>query len=410
MKRATDLIPHDIAMAAVKGLSSGWGLSPFLSQALAVCVGPMRYHVDEEVSFLTKRGILMGSGTTWPILSLYNLWLWDTAWTQCYGFVLPSLKNRVRIVGDDLLGVAPEVVSQQYTSLLVRTGGFPSEGKDLQSSKFGVLIEKLISVRTGGYTIEIPTISVRSIQPVPNVVGKDGIPPWAMGSQLSTIVEKAGRPFWLITLIGVMYGPEISMLRSFGFPPFVPRELGGGGFPCVDTRSCIESLPPRWKRAIRCAMSQGSNGELLLSKLSRSWSTRFETATPQWVMNFVREAQVASVSDIRDLEIVKDDEGSSSFSDCFTRAVSMVDSTYRLLGDSTVRKTFISPEVVRKRLAEALVKLNSLVPYPRLTDHPKDLTQGILVYLHKISQPVREGLVLMDLALVMSAILPWGEK
>lgn len=378
LTRASDLIPHEVALSLVEGLCDGAGWSPFLKQAFRLAAGPHILRFDDGSTAVTSGGILMGSGVTWPLLSLYNLWLWEGAWTSLGRATSESLiRRRVRIVGDDLLGVAPLEVSQQYTRRLVATGGSPSWGKDLLSREYGVLVEELAHL-DALVPSHLPTISVRSLQPTSRVE-RDGsvVPSWAYGPALGNLWEKHGRPGWLLTAISDRYARDIEALRHHGLNPLLPREFGGGGFPSKDDgRSAIASLRPKWARALRCAMSQSEVGVALMSSLQTVWSDRFESVLHEGVADFWRRASADSfVPGGGEGEELGDDHPTRA--QCCEAAVAAVEAAMRLVAPSRVRARHLTPRRVRKDLERRIERLNALVPYPRLTDRPSDLANGL---------------------------------
>jgi hypothetical protein len=384
MSRASDLIPHSVALSLAEGIIDGWGLSPFLADVFRLTVGPHRMVNSEGKWFTTTSAILMGSGTTWPLLSLYNLWLWEGAWTEAGKRGRSALvRKRVRVVGDDLLGLSPRVVSDTYTQRLLRTGGSPSFGKDMLSSKYGVLVEQVVSVRTKPVPTMLYSVSVRSIQPVSRVE-RDGAsrPAWALGPSLDTVFKKLGSPRWFYDYINTRYSSELSALRQNGLPPYLPREFGGGGFPSLDSgRGAIASLRPKWARALRCAMSQGPGGESYLNSLSSSWTDRYEKILSSFEQKFWRSAQVEALASTLQIELGEGGDNNLQAQDTIQLAESAVSAALRLSGVGSVREVPLSLSRVSGRLQKAIDSLNELVPYPRLTDTPRDLTSGLESYL-----------------------------
>lgn len=393
MARASDLIPHSVAKALVDGLCDGLGWPPFLEQAFRRAVGPHVMHLGSDRKVVTTSGILMGSGVTWPLLSLYNLWLWESSWRDVRprGWRSKAVRGRCRVVGDDLVGVAPQEVSNRYTELLLETGGEPSYGKDLLSVSWGVLVEEIFNSERGmDLALHYPTVSVREIQPTARV-GPGGAltPPWACGPALSLLWARHQRPGWLLGVINARYSDEIAKLRKHRLSPFLPRVVGGGGFPSLTSEAGhIAALRAKWLRALRCAMSQGSRGVALLSRLPSAWLPRREQVLSRAEDEFWRNAAAETVV-LRSTEDASLDQNQPTLGDCADRAVAVVSSAVRLRTGSVVRCTDLTPGMVQKRLGEVLESLNSLVPFPALADRPRDMAKGLYKWLeNQVRAPV----------------------
>jgi len=379
MSRATDLMPHDLVRGMVEGICAGLALPPFLRDVFRLCTGPVRMLTSGKW-VTTNRGILMGLGTSWPLLSLYNLWLWESAWNTTIPDQVKR-RNRVRIVGDDLGSIAPFVVSDKYTSLLVQTGGSPSYGKDYTSHLGLVVLEELFI--SGKH---YPTISVRGVQPVSSVK-KGGLEhPWMQGPQLAELCSKFGHPEWLTSYLMRRFALPILRLHESGVPAHLPRELGGGGFPGKPVNLSLASLGPNWVRALRCAMSQGLTGSHLQPLVS-AWKDRFEGLLTEWEGDFWRSAQAYALDDHR-----VGDMGEYGIDpteqEVMTQVLSVVSATKALVQSPNVRVVHMTPGLVRRRLNKVLQGLNSLVPYPKLTDKPKDMWAGIYDFLNELRKPV----------------------
>jgi hypothetical protein len=159
LSRATDLMPHRLCAALARGISKGLGFSPFLTCAMSLCSGKFWLHLRDGPPVLVTAGTLMGVGTSWPLLSLYNLWCWESAW-KVTPYRDVALRNRVRIVGDDLGGLAPRVVSDEYTRLLESSGAKTSYGKDFVSSQGLVMVEEIFTFCEDSFR-RLMTVSTR---------------------------------------------------------------------------------------------------------------------------------------------------------------------------------------------------------------------------------------------------------
>jgi hypothetical protein len=409
MQRATDLIPHEVAQTICRGLQKVLDLPPFIYNSLLLLNGPFRMWTDG--GFIdTTSGILMGVGSSWPILSLYNLWLWDGAWAEA-GMRNSSkflVRRMVRVIGDDLLGLAPLAVSQAYTARLVRTGGKPSPGKDLLSVTHGVLGEELVTLYPpdggapqGGegseglrvtrfdvsYAHVVPTYSIRALQPQPGF-DRDGSSPNCAGPQLSREWDRAGRPLWMLAFLRARWATVYRGLRKVGLNPELPREFGGGGFPTDSVRSCIGSLRPQWVRALRCAMSQGKNSYRLLSRMNGCWAERKESLVPEWEQDFWRRAQKDSLPEpgwrLEGSEI----GDNPTILQVLELCPAIASATARLTSSASEIRVSSEPWAIKLRVVGVREALNALVPYPHLTDKPNDIEKGIVAFLGVLRQEV----------------------
>jgi len=400
MTRATDLMPLDVVSSFVEGIIAGAGFTPFLAEAFRVCTGRMMLHHRIPILQLvvrqeeTSRGILMGLGTSWPILSLYNLWLWERAWTETgwrrrVGF---RARQCVKTVGDDLLGYAPLGVSRAYTALLARTGGSPSVGKDLQSFHTGVLVEQFItaSIRRPPNSpwVYPRTCSVRPLLPGMSVTREGWVlPPWAMGPQLTRAIEALPGRERIVRLVQRWYSAEIGRLRRNRIPPFLHREIGGGGFPCTESqlRRTYRTLDPRWTRSVRCAMSQDFS-KVHLCHLSSSWSSANSGPLSDGIRKFWINAAAEAVES---LDLAGTGEGKEpSAIECGERALAIVSDCQRMLVPGPVADPSLRLGDIKRRLNGAVKTLNSLVPYPKMCDTPSAMWVGLLRFIKKLKEPV----------------------
>jgi hypothetical protein len=405
MSRATDLIPHPLQRAMCEGLKDSVCWTPFLKEFLSLSVGPYRIRTPDGSVFRTSVGSLMGCGTSWPLLNLYNLWLWETAWTRS-GFRSKrneNLRRRVRLVGDDLLGIAPGKVSEIYTSLLVETNGQPSQGKDMESKEGGVLCEEFL-LREEGRLKKLPTVPVTCLSLDGRTKGASTtLPTWARGPEVAEQVVKS--PLDLRGLTSTWYKKEFQMLRKAGIGPTVPRSLGGGGFPTPDVEHSVRSLRPKWARAIRCLMSQGLRSINLYSRLQRTWSyhtggalSRKEKASIE--MAAVIQCKLGPRRQYSPVELSP--EQPMSFSEMTTLAIALRGAIRGLEEKGKRGRRTLRLKGVTKRLERALDDANSLVPYPKLTDTPRALLDGWVGFIEQMDMPLEPSQVLSTCRLTVS--------
>jgi len=400
MTRATDLMPFGVVSPIVEGILEKVGWTPFLKNALRFCTGPMQMYVDFPPyapghSVTTTCGILMGLGTSWPILSLFNLGLMENAWTKTgeRRFVSKRERGRVGTVGDDLEGYLPKTVSNQYTANLEMTGGAPSAGKDMESFSCGVLVEELVVITkspTGRVAARL--LRTGSVRPLlEGVTPEKGSPPlpiWAMGPTMCRAIKEYRDPAAVIDWLLDYYYETYRMLAQRGVSPFLPREVGGANMPChpKDVTHGIRTLRPKWVRAIRCAMSQDKT-TTLLHHLSSAWSTGAVNCLSQGERQFWITAAAEAVQALGPM-YVKDGELGSTPDQCAERALAMVANAKRLATSVDVVEPSVSVSRVGQRLNRGIEFLNTLVPWPRLKGKAGDLGAGVRSFIERASRRV----------------------
>jgi hypothetical protein len=382
MSRATDLMPLDLTKSLVEGILDEVAWTPFLKDALRLCTGPMKlfpFGNGSETFLITTRAILMGLGTSWPLLSLYNLGLWERAWTVTGQRRVVSKRNRgiLNLVGDDALGLVPVEVSKAYTVGLQATGGSPSQGKDLESSTDGVLVEELCSVTqtpSEGLKNSCIWLKTGSIRPLLPGISRDRdtgliLPEWMMGPQLTVACRRLYHQEAAVRWCNYRYGRARKMLMRAGVPPSLPRDFGGGGFPFLTADKAFGSLRPQWARAVRCALSQPDGG-VQLSLLVSSWSLPGNDPLTQ----SERERWVSEASEgVRNVGLrgsVVD--GDPTPSECGQLALASVANAMRVF--HFLPKELSRPrlsQVVRK-LTQSITTLNGLVPWEKFQDRLED--------------------------------------
>jgi hypothetical protein len=341
---------------------------------------------------------MMGVGTSWPLLSLYNMWLYDGAWSQAGKARIATRfrRSRVKTVGDDLMGLCPTVVSEAYTRRLVSTGGCPSFGKDVSSKRRGMLAEELMEPglvvlrpprRVVMEPTLIPSVSVKLLCPEAGDVGK---PPFARGPDLEPITKVLGTTGERI--ISHRYRTVLSKLRKFGVPPFLPREFGGAGFPSVKlANDAVHSLRPKWARALRCIMSQPIEGSLRASRLVGAWRDSHGYALPSWESDFWIAASREALESFPGMT-QSEKEGKANpprLLESQERLLQAVIAVKRMVrAPPKVRRVNLSLPGVSRKLSEAIDKLNRLVPYPRLTDPPRELRKGWELLREQLNRPI----------------------
>jgi len=385
MTRATDLIPHQVAQSLAKGLIKGLALPKFLSEAFMLLTGPHLLFTLSGERLCTQGGILMGSGTTWPLLSLYNLWLWEESHHRC-GLDYPLRRRsskRVRIVGDDLIGVSTRLVSETYTSLLEETGGGTSFGKDYTTGRYGCLVEELIDTQN----LEVvPTISVAGMQPETRVDKGSLLQPWAMGPRLSAYCCSLGSPSWLVEHIRFRYKGALRLLKRHSIPRYLPREFGGAGFPTNGSlKDILSSLRPQWARALRVCISQGQEAEAYLARFLSAWSSSSSLVSFHDA-KFLQGCQLDAVES-RGYPKPGEGEGLPTLGQLLERVAAVLTAA-KALWEPTIRYFPLTLPLLKKRLNRSISEINRLVPRGRLEGPMKDLHAGLEKVLERLRSPV----------------------
>jgi len=138
LSAATDYIPHEVAQHVARKLYEKCG-APCTLEALLAMLGPHRLPDGRP----TCRGIHMGLGPTWVILSLLNGF---AAWHA------GAHKDDHRICGDDLIAIWTESRARRYATTLERLGLVVNHSKSFHTEA-GVFCERLVR-RTGASTAE----------------------------------------------------------------------------------------------------------------------------------------------------------------------------------------------------------------------------------------------------------------
>lgn len=138
MAASTDPIPHDIARQVwafmmEKGREPAW-----VREAGHKILGPKT--VQDGTGRATKRGIHMGLGVSWIILSLLNSF---AAWNA------GATKDSYRICGDDLIGFWPRETFQAYARTLKELGMAINDRKTFSGPR-GVFCERLVVIHADG--------------------------------------------------------------------------------------------------------------------------------------------------------------------------------------------------------------------------------------------------------------------
>jgi hypothetical protein len=133
LQKGTDPVPHEIAQHTFGHIATCFGENPELIAMGRKILGPKYL---EEVKQFTKRGIHMGLGLSWVVLSILNAW---AAWEA-------GLESRsYQICGDDLIALATPHQRTLYLRNLRRVGLVPNVRKSFYG-KVGVFCEQLVEM------------------------------------------------------------------------------------------------------------------------------------------------------------------------------------------------------------------------------------------------------------------------
>jgi hypothetical protein len=137
---ASDWIHHRVGRAVLEGLLTGLGMPQLDIDAALRCVEG--YKIVGESTILdgqtTVRGCHMGLGSTWTILSILNIWAAVTAGAP---------KGSFKVCGDDLVGLWPLEVVQEYERNIQQIGLKLNKSKSYYGPS-GVFCEQIVKSRS----------------------------------------------------------------------------------------------------------------------------------------------------------------------------------------------------------------------------------------------------------------------
>jgi hypothetical protein len=378
---ATDLMPRDLCDALVCGVLVGLSLSEesVPAKLLRAGTGNLNCSWPNGKAAVTSRGILMGLPVSWPLLCIYNMWMHMRAWSEASpsGCRLREF-SWYRVIGDDYVSYLPARVSNRYTAVLVRTGGLPSEGKDLTSRSAFVFGEE--AARLDGTRVRcMNSVSVRALVGEAEWTwGTAGDPAFDLPVQLSQACEKVDKPLRgrICKIVRSSHTELIRRMERAGIPPFVPRWCGGGGFPSLNPNKEFRRCP-RLTRAIRYLISsvkQERGKSLQLQKLSSCWTDPAGSLqSPGWV-NDALEVQIREFG----LVDIKSCPGSVSLSEAHATLLQFWRTAEELaFGVQNDKATRPSLFLVGRRLKEVVDRVNRSLPADRLSDPTEDMVAGL---------------------------------
>jgi len=225
LSSASDRLPLDLVEAVVDGLILGWkGLPPVWSEALRSLTGPQLLTYPNGRVVNSERGVLMGLGPTWPILSLVHLAWVDYSASRCGA--RHAARFATAIGGDDLIACWPKRLVDEYSSTVAACGGAFSKGKAYLHAFGGNFTEITFWVVPG-----VPRPTVRWAGGIP-LKGLVGTQPAKEGEAYESICSVPGREHKARRVLRALRPDAWRRLRESGVVPTVPRSLGGAGLPC----------------------------------------------------------------------------------------------------------------------------------------------------------------------------------
>jgi hypothetical protein len=273
---ASDCLPLDLVRAVVDGLLDGWeGLPPVWGEALRSLTGPQNLTYPDGTTLTSSRGILMGLGPTWPLLSIIHLFWVKMAAIRvgpwCYRFC-----RSTAIGGDDLIGCWPQSLVDQYRRLVAECGGSFSKGK------------AYFTTRGGNFTEMTFWVTPERFRPTRGPIQ------WARGIPVRGLVSLSlNREGEAFESVGFRDGRDVRarrVLRSLrpevwrrcrenGIPACFPRSLGGAGLPPRKGATTRVS-GPRWLRLAVGRFLYG-HGYVTVPKGPPSWVQSQDPAAVQ---------------------------------------------------------------------------------------------------------------------------------
>lgn len=249
LSSASDRLPLDLVEAVVNGLVDGWkGLSPTWADALRSLTGPQLLQYPWGQVINSERGILMGLGPTWPILSLIHL-IWVDYSASLVGARRSAWKG-TSFGGDDLIAAWPPRLYEKYSETVRACGGQFSPGKMFVHPTGGNFTEITFWVNP-----ENSAIRWASGVPLKGLVGTTF---FKEGEAFESVHPDGGRRQAARRVLRALRPDAWRKSRESGNPPCFPRSLGGSGLPPL--RGGVNRVhAPRWLRLAVGRFLYGTN-------------------------------------------------------------------------------------------------------------------------------------------------------
>jgi len=224
--------------AIVEGICDGWStlVDRRWSDALRLLTGCQRLTYPDGGEVRTSRGILMGLGPSWPILSLIHMFWVEHASVLC-GFTPRRSRYATVIGGDDLLGWWPAEMCSSYRYVLRLCGASLSDQKTFLSRSAGNFTELTFYVGNLFTHYNLgrlgrprgPFLRWGRGIPVKGLVGSACLP----GAAFESFLPDCGRALRARRVLRLVSAGSWERARSFAIPPTMPLGLGGAGLPPV---------------------------------------------------------------------------------------------------------------------------------------------------------------------------------
>jgi hypothetical protein len=248
----------------VNGICDAFELDYQEKMSLMLLLGPQSMETISGDIVWTKRGAMMGLPLTWPILSLLNLWAWEEGGN-------PFDRTAAVICGDDLAAIASGSACDRYEDNLKKIGLVLSEEKTFRSKSHFLFTEELyrldrhflapelVPQRLEGirsfledalpYHLRTKLIDHISIIKVKRIRIstllqakhadekarlKTNLPHWAtLADCLTSLSQSVSRVSQkqLMRVAFKIHAIPINILLKAKIPLFLPKCLGGAGFP-----------------------------------------------------------------------------------------------------------------------------------------------------------------------------------
>jgi hypothetical protein len=248
---ASDLLPHDMLQLIVESLIDviGKELVPpemcgrltALFNTLRDIVKGIRMTYPDGKVILSSRGVLMGIGGTWPLMSIAHI-LFITIAAKTIGFDRDRALASAAIGGDDLIAYWPRSMYDSYKKTIEDFGGKFSAGKTFVSPHYGNFAEVSFVRKPAKVPLTffeaLATRNEKDVQYRAQLHFYSEIPVKSLADQdldnLSWSVEMASTPESLIRVRRVLRALRPSIygeVRKLGISATLPRCLGGLGLP-----------------------------------------------------------------------------------------------------------------------------------------------------------------------------------
>jgi len=255
-KKATDLLHRMLSVRCAERISERLGLGPrsremFVSTLVSHSLSyePSKFGGETREWFQQRRGQLMGSPTSFPVLCIVNAAISRRSLELSLGRRLSLIDTRMLVNGDDILFACPPEAISVWRDLTARAGLEMSVGKNFVSDKFCTVNSELYVIRRELDFFAVPYFLSEKLPAVnlglllgQNVKKGHGKSAWSHDTfrykDLAQMAHKLLQGFSgtfadrLLTRFIRSWGDSLKRLPP-GFSWFIPQCLGGLGLPWV---------------------------------------------------------------------------------------------------------------------------------------------------------------------------------